>query len=98
MCARAVHLLVLPRKTFQGLLLLMFLRGGRRCSSVPLHLPLPRGLSRGGANTGYERNLTVLPGEGKRWRLTLDDLVEPLSLSKKAISLIFLLAFEGGER
>lgn len=64
----------------------------------PSASPPAPGAELGGGNTGYERNLTVLPGEGKRWRLTLDDLVEPLSLSKKAISLIFLLAFEGGER
>lgn len=37
-------------------------------------------------------------GEGKRWQVTLDNLFKPLSLSKKAISLIFLLASEGGEK
>lgn len=37
-------------------------------------------------------------GGGKCWHPALDNLFEPLSLSKKAISLIFLLAFEGGKR
>lgn len=37
-------------------------------------------------------------GGGKCWHPALDSLFEPLSLSKKAISLIFLLAFEEGKR
>ena len=75
----------------------MFLRGGRRRSSVPLRLPPPRGLS-GKGKYRRQRSITILLGEGKRWRLALHDLFEPLSLSKKTISLIFLLAFEGGKR
>lgn len=44
-----------------------------------------------GGNTGCKRSTT----EGKRWQLALDNFFEPLILSRKAISLIFLLTFEG---
>lgn len=47
----------------------------------------------------HRRSLTLLAtGGGKCWHPALDNLFEPLSLSKKAISLIFLLAFEEGKR